>query len=662
MGSPRTPFFRRAARVLGLIAAIGGCGRSPHPPRATGGGLSPDAHQALVASRDWNDPPAFADAARGLVAAPRGRVTGDDGGVIWDFEAFDFVSDAPPLTVHPGLWRHARLNNHAGLFEVTEGIWQLRGFDLANLTLIAGATGWIVVDPLTTRETAACALAFARRHLGDRPVSALVYTHCHVDHFGGALGVVSAAEAAKRSLPIVAPAGFMEEATSETVMAGNAMGRRAIYQFGRDLPRGPADLVDGGLGKTVALGRIGILPPTVSVAEPEREMVIDGVRFVFHNVPGSEAPAEFTFTLPDHRAYCGAELLTHTLHNVITPRGAKPRDALRWTRYMDEALAHAADAEVFFASHHWPVWGSERIREFIAAQRDAMKYLHDQTVRLFNAGLNADEIADQLRMPPALDACLHVHGYYGTLRHNVRGIYQHYLSAFDGNPATLDQLPRAEVGRRLVALAGGADAAVAAARSAIAADDLRWAAQLLDGVLRAEPGHAAARELLADTYRRLGHAAESATWRNFYLSGAQELVAGPPAEGVSRTLLHDMLLHTPVERFLEALAASLDGPRAEGVALTINLVVSDIGEIHVLRLDRSVLWPRKSVAPAADADATLTVTKPLFVRMMTGDAGAMDLLLSSDARIEGSTVALGRFFGLLARAPTTFPIVPAARP
>jgi alkyl sulfatase BDS1-like metallo-beta-lactamase superfamily hydrolase len=659
----RAPVFRRAAATAGLLAAVvGGCGRPPDPPRSAGGGLSPEAHRALVAAHDWSDPPAFADATRGLVAAPRGQIRADDGRVVWDFDAFDFLTGEPPLTAHPGLWRHARLNNNAGLFVVTDGIWQLRGFDLANLTLIEGETGWIVVDPLTTRETAAFALAFARRHLGDRPVSALVYTHCHVDHFGGALGVVTAAEAAERRIPIVAPAGFMEEATSETVLAGNAMGRRALYQFGRDLPRSPADMIDGGLGKTVALGRIGILPPTIDVAEPEREMVIDGVRFVFHNVPGSEAPAEFTFTLPDRRAYCGAELLTHTLHNVITPRGAKPRDALRWARYMDEALAHTADADVFFASHHWPVWGTERIREFIAAQRDAMKYLHDQTVRLFNAGLNADEIAEQLRLPPALDACLHVHGYYGTLRHNVRGVYQHYLSHFDGNPATLDQLPRAEVGRRLVALAGGADEAVAAAHAAADAGDLRWAAQLLDGVLRAEPDHAAARSLLAETYRRLGHAAESATWRNFYLTGARELVAGPPAEGVSRTLLSDMLLHTPVERFLEAMAASLDGPRAEGVNLTINLVFSDTGEVHVLRLERSVLWPRKAAAPAAGADATLTLTKPFFVRMMTGDAGAMDLLLSGDARIEGSTVALGRFFGLLTKAPTTFPIVPAPPP
>lgn len=649
------------AAALAALAVLAGCSRAPEAAgaaAAAGSALSPQARAALEAAHDWSDPAAMADAERGLIARPSGQVKAADGSVVWDFDAFAFVQGKAPASAHPGLWRQARLNNQIGLFKVTERIWQLRGFDLANLTLIEGRTGWIVVDPLTARETAAFALAFARQHLGDKPVSAIVHTHSHVDHFGGVLGVVSAEEAARRRIPVVAPAGFLEEATSENVMAGNAMGRRSLYQFGRDLPRSTEGLIDSGLGKATAYGQVGILPPTLTITKPVEEHVIDGVRFVFQNVPGSEAPSEFTFALPDLKAWCGAELVSHTLHNVMTPRGAKVRDALRWARYMDEAIGLAQGAEVYFGSHHWPVWGAGRIRDFIAAQRDVMKYTHDQTVRLFNSGLNADEIADRLVLPPELDRILHARGTYGALRHNVRAVFQFYLSSFDGNPATLDPLPRTEIGRRLVALAGGADKAYAAAQAAVDQGDLRWAAQLLDGLLRAEPGHAEARALLARTYRALGQGAEASTWRNIYLTGAMELQGGPPAQGISRELLVDLLLHTPVERFLEAMAASLDAAKAGDRRLKINLAFSDTGEVFVLTLERTVLHPRRAERPDPAADATLTLTKPFFVRMMTGRAGAADLLLSDEVRIQGSRLDLGRFFSLLDKPAGNFAIAP----
>ncbi len=654
----------RAMSVFAIVAmsaaasALQGCQKGSAPAAASGGGMTPAVHQALLKAHDWSDPPAFADAMRGLIAAPTGQIKAADGSVAWDFEAFAFVRGDAPLTVHPGLWRQAKLNNQIGLFKVTEGVWQLRGFDLANLTLIQGKTGWIVVDPLTSKETAAYAMAFARKHLGDKPVSALVYTHSHVDHFGGALGIMSAEDAAARKLPIVAPAGFADEATSENILAGGAMGRRSMYQFGRDLPRSAEGMVDSGLGKTTSFGQIGILPPTVSVDKPVQELSIDGVRFVFHNVPGSEAPSEFTFSLPDLKAYCGAELLTHTLHNVMTPRGAKVRDALRWSQYMGDALEHVKGADVFFASHHWPVFGAQRIHEFIASQRDVMKYLHDQTVRMFNSGMNAEEIADQLKLPAELDKFLHTHGYYGSWRHNVRAVFQFYLSSFDGNPANLDTLPRAGIGKRLVELAGGVDKAMAAAQTAFDKGDLRWAAQLLDSLLRAEPKHDAARALLVRTYQQLGFAAEASTWRNFYLMGAQELVSGPPEKGVSRQLLLDMLKHTSTERFLEAMAASINGPKAEGLKLKINLAFSDTKENYLLSLDRSVMHHSRIDKPAADANATLTLTKGFFLRMMSGTAGAKDLLLSDETKIDGSKIDLGRFFALLDKAPGTFAIVP----
>jgi len=660
----RTPLGTMKIIALGTAAialGLAGCSRSPQAPPSTGGGMSAEAHQALKAAFNWSDPAVFADAKRGFIAKPSGQIKGDIGQTVWDFDSFDFLKGDAPVTAHPGLWRQALLNNEIGLFKVTEGVWQLRGFDLANMTLIQGKSGWIVVDPLTARETAAYALEFARKHLGNQAVSAVIYTHSHADHFGGVLGVVNPQDVAAGKVPIVAPTGFMEEATSESVLAGGAMGRRAMYQFARDVPRSAEGMIDGGLGKAVGFGRIGILPPTVLVDKPVQEMRIDGVRVIFQNTPNTEAPSEMTFSLPDLKAYCGAELMVQTLHNVITPRGAKARDALHWARYIDEARHHARGAEVFFASHNWPVWGAENIDNFIVGQRDVMKYLHDQTVRMFNGGMNADEIADQIQLPKELDQIMHARGYYGSIRHNVRGIYQFYQTLFDGNPANLDALPRREVAKRVVDLAGGADKATQAAQAAFDKGDLRWAAQLLDLILRDQPKHEAARTLLVKTYRQLGFAAESSIWRNFYLSGAHELVAGPPAKGVSRALVVDMLKYTPTERLLEAMAASINGPKAEGLKLKINLVFSDTQENYVLSLERSVMHHVKSDKPAADANATLTLTNDFFLRMMTGSAGAKDLLTSSETKIGGSTIDLGRFLTLMEPVPGTFAIVPSAR-
>ncbi len=648
-------------RHLGLLAAAALVLSACSEPRApiAGGDAAPRvraAHAALAASLPLDDRQSFEDADRGFIARPGGQVRNDAGDVIWDYDAFAFLDGPAPDTVNPSLWRQALLNNRIGLFEVTEGIWQLRGFDLANISLIAGDSGWIVVDAGTSRETAAAALAFARQHLGDRPVSALIFTHSHADHFGGALGVISAEEAAARQVPIIAPSGFMDEATSENVLVGTAMARRAMYMYGSRLPRDARGLVDNGLGKAVAFGRMGILPPTLTIESATEEHVIDGVRFVFHDVPGSEAPSELVFAVPERRAFNGAEVMGHTLHNLHTLRGAKVRDALRWAGYLDAALAQAADAEVLFNQHHWPVWGQPRIQAFIRHQRDAYRYIHDQTVRLMNAGLTAPEIAETLRLPAALERALSVRGYYGTVRHNVRAVYQHYLGWFDAHPANLDPLPPVEAATRYVALAGGRDKLLAAARAAFDGGEFRWASELLKHAVHADADDREARELLARSLEQLGYLAEATSWRNFYLSGAFELRNGTPERGVSRGQMLDLLEHVPIERFLGAMAASLDGPAAEEVDLVVNLVFSDLGESHVLRIENAVLHHRRS-PPAADADATLTLTRPFFLRMLTGGAGASDLLLSDETQIEGSRMALGRFFGLIEKAPGTFPIV-----
>jgi len=617
------------------------------------------ANAAVAARLDLAQTQSFDDAGRGFIARPSGQVLALDGSTVWDFDRFGFVDGPAPPTVNPSLWRQARLNNQVGLFKVADGIHQLRGFDLANMTLIDGKTGWIVVDTLTTRETAAAALAFARQHLGDKPVSAVVFTHSHVDHFGGVLGVLPGSAAERARVPVVAPQGFLAEATSENILIGPAMGRRATYQFGTLLPASSTGLVDAGLGKGLALGQIDLLAPTITIDQPRQERVLDGVRFVFQNLPESEAPAELAFYLPDHKAYCGAEILTQTMHNLYTLRGAKVRDALRWSGYIDDALQGLGDTEVFFASHHWPVWGNAAIVDFMKQHRDTYRYIHDQTVRLLNTGQRPAEIAEALALPPSLEQSFAARGYYGSVRHNAKAVYQFYLGWFDANPSNLDPLPRAQAAKRYVALMGGADKTVAAAQSAFDAGEFRWVAELLNQVVFAQPDHQGARKLLARSYEQLGYAAESATWRNFYLSGAQELRTGKIGNGPDPALAIGMLAQAPVERYLDALAASLNGPKAADSRFRLNLAFSDTGDTHVLWVENAVLHHRKA-APDPNADATLTVTRPLFVRLMTGTGSLKDIVFGDELRVSGSRIALLQFLGLIDKPPRSFAIVTPA--
>jgi alkyl sulfatase BDS1-like metallo-beta-lactamase superfamily hydrolase len=644
--------------ALTLAAACSRSGGGASVGGAAGDAAAPTvaANAAMAKTLKLDDTQDRDDARRGLVARPQGQIQAADGRVLIDFDAYAFLDGPAPPTVNPSLWRHAQLNAQFGLFKVTEGIWQLRGFDIANITLVEGKSGWIVIDALTARESAAAAMAFARLHLGHKAVSALVYTHSHADHFGGALGVLSAEEQAQRKVPVIAPEGFSVEATSENVLVGTAMGRRSIYQFGRDLERSAKGNVDTGLGKNVAYGAIGLLPPTQLVSQGTQEITLDGVRFVFHNTPDAEAPAELTFSIPERRAYGGAELLAQTMHNLLPVRGAKVRDALRWAGYLQQALDDLGDTEVYFAQHNWPIWGRERIADFIRTHRDVYKYTHDQTVRLINAGYTPREIAERVKLPPSLQQHLGARGYYGDLRHNVKAVYQFYLGAYDGNPAHLDPLPPQESAKRLVELIGGADKAVAAAQAAFDKGEYRWAAELLNHAVFAQADHRGAKELLARTYDQLGYGSEAATWRNSYLTAAAELRNGPPKKGIDRSAVVDMLRHTPVERFLEAMAAGLDGPAADGKSLKVNLVLTDLKESHVLWIENAVLHHRQA-EPAADANATLRLTHELFVRMMAGTAGAKDMLMSDDLKIEGSRLDLVRFFGLIDKAPGTFAIV-----
>ncbi len=643
--------------LWGLAVLLAACGKNQGIGGASSG-ASPSTQkenatfaQALATASGQD----FEDAKRGLIARPTGKILAADGSVLRDFAAYDFLQGTAPDTVNPSLWRHAQLNANIGLYKVMDGVYQLRGFDIANITLIEGKTGWIVVDALTSRESATAAMAFAEQHLGKKPVTGLVLTHAHADHFGGALGVLSQADAAQRKVPIVAPAGFMEEATSENVLVGTAMGRRSVYQFGRDLPRSAKGNVDTGLGKDVIYGSIGILTPTWLIYQAKQPMQIDGVDFVFHNVPNAECPAELSFSIPSKKLYDGAENLSQTMHNLLPIRGAKVRDALRWATYMEQALEQTREAEVYIASHHWPIWGNANIQQFITMHRDVYKYTHDQTVRLMNAGYTPSEIADKVQLPKSLADFMAVRGHYGDLRHNVKAVYQFYLGFFDGNPAHLNPLAPADVGKRYVELAGGPDKALAAAQQAFDKGDFRWTAELLNHVVMADASNKAAKELLAKSYEQMGYSAESATWRNAYLSGAQELRNGPPSKGMSKAGAIDLLLQTPMERFLEAMAASLDGPAAQGKNYRINITLSDQKESYALWIDNAVLHFKRGQHP--EANATLTLPKPLFVKIIAGSAGIQDTLLSDDLKVSGSKVDLVRFFGLLEKAPGTFGIV-----
>jgi alkyl sulfatase BDS1-like metallo-beta-lactamase superfamily hydrolase len=645
-----------AAAVPILFSCVVSCGNARQAPPAAG--ADDDGHTAVTAVTEraqaafTDSPPLadehdFADARRGLLASdPEVRIEDARGRRVWDSADYGFVSGDAPATVNPSLWRQAKLNGIHGLFEVADGIYQVRGYDLSNMTLIRGASGWIVVDPLTSRETAAAALALARRRLGEAKVVAVVFTHSHVDHFGGVGAVVPEDPAERAALRVVAPLGFLEEATSENVLAGVAMGRRASFMYGMRLARSPRGHVDTGLGKEPARGTVGILAPTELVDRTPQELLIDGVRFVFQYAPESEAPAELTFYLPDAKAFCAAEIATHTLHNLYTLRGARVRDALRWSGYLDEALRLFGEAEVVFASHHWPVWGRERVVEYLEQQRDTYRYIHDQTLRLANRGATPREIAEQLELPEALRRGFANRGYYGTLRHDAKAVYQAYFGWYDGNPANLDPLPPVELGGKYVEAMGGADAVLQHARASFERGEYRWAATLLDHLVFAEPGNRTARELLAATYDQLGYRAESGPWRDVYLSGAYELRHGAPEEApVDLGAAMDLLRATPLDAFFTAMAARLDGPKADGKVLTLNFVFTDAGETHVLELENAVLHHRRG-EPVPDAAATVRLTRELLLRLATGQAGLRELVFSDELA-----------FSLLDRPDPAFPIV-----
>ena len=567
---------------------------------------------AVLDALPFGDAQGFEDARRGFLGTIEdAHIISDAGRVVWTMKTYAFQrDDIAPATVNPSLWRQARLNTHHGLFEVVPGIYQVRGFDIANMTLVEGKTGVIVVDTLTSVETAGAALALYRRHRGDRPVTGMIYTHTHVDHWGGAAGVVDPKDVASRKIPLVAPALFTEHTVSENVIAGNAMIRRAQYQFGGLLPRGPAQQVDCGLGKSISTGRVTLVLPNDTITRTGEKRTIDGVEFVFQMAPETEAPAEMHFYLPAFKALNLAENATHNFHNLLPFRGAQARNSLDWSKYIQEAIDLWGDeAEVLSGQHHWPVWGRDRVVGHLEAQRDLYRYAHDQTVRLMNHGLKPTEIAEQIDTPKSLDGAWATRGYYGHIRHNSKAIYQHYLGWYDANPANLDPLPPVETGRKMVEYMGGADAILKRAHVDFNKGEYRFVAQVLSHLVFAEPDNTAARNLLADTFEQLGYLAESSTWRNAYLFGALELRHGMPKVPSRSPIGPHILRALPTDQLFDYLAVRLNGPKAEGFRTVQNWLFTDTGEKFCVIVSNSALStsPRQ-LAPAPDATVTLKRT------------------------------------------------------
>jgi len=599
----------------------------------------------------------FAEARRGLIAPfDPPRVEGEGGRVVWELESYDFLDGKAPDTAHPSLWRQSQLCRIAGLFEIAPGFYQLRGFDLSNMHVVEGEEGIVVIDPLVSAETAAAALALYREHRGERPVTGLVYTHSHVDHFGGARGVVSEAEIGERGIPVIAPAGFLHHAVSENVFAGTAMGRRAGYMYGALLERGPDGQVGSGLGQTTSLGTITLIPPTLDIAETGQEEVVDGVRMVFQLTPGTEAPAEMNIHFPGARILCIADNAARSMHNILTPRGALVRDPRVWAHYLDEAIELFGDeSDVLFSGHHWPCWGQERIVDYLEKQRDLYRYLHDQTLRLLNKGLTGPEIAEEIELPPGLAAEWHCREYYGSVSHNVKAIYQRYMGWFDGNPAHLWEHPPVEQARRYVEAIGGAEAVLAKARDSFAAGDYRWVAELVNHLVFAEPGNEAARELQADALEQLGYGAENATWRNFFLMGAKEL-----REGISGTPTSpappDIVANLSVAQLLDAMAIRLDGPRAWEHHLRIDWVIADPDEAHAITVRNGVLSHRPRRHDPG-ADAALLVDREALNELLLKVADIGELAESGRLRVEGDGAKIGELLGLLDEPDPGFAIV-----
>lgn len=656
--------FRSQGKTLGILAIgalLGMLLSRAFPPAVHGGDQTKEtaigksepapatdftkkANADFAKTLPFNDTRDFEFAKKGLIAElPDGGVVKDaKGAVVWDPRKYSFVKigQDSPDTVNPSLWRQAQVMTISGLFQVTDKIYQVRGYDLSNITFIEGKDGVTIVDPLISEETARAALELYYKHRPKKPIVAVIYTHSHVDHFGGVKGVTTEADVKAGKVKIIAPEHFTDEAVSENVMAGTAMSRRATFMYGSLLPKNAQGQVTSGLGLTTSSGLVTLILPTDSITKTGQKMTIDGLTYEFLMAPGSEAPAEMHFFIPEYKALCTAENACHTLHNFYTLRGAKTRDSRKWAGYLTQSLEMWGDkTEVLFAPHHWPMWGNAEIVDHITKYRDTFKYIHDQVLRLANHGYTMIEIGEMVKLPPSLEANWASRGYYGSVNHNAKAVYNFYLGWFNGNPATLNELPPAETAKHYVDYMGGAAAVLAKAKVDFAKGDYRWVAQVVNQVVLADPSNKEARTLQADTLEQLGYQAENGTWRCFYLQGAAELRNGVPRLPVAVTASADMARAMPLEMVFDYMGIRLNGQKAIGLKATINMDFSDTKEQFLVTVNNSTLNYLKG-KQAKNADCTVTLKRSTMNDIFAGTTNMPKAIATGDVRIEGDPKAL----------------------
>lgn len=619
--------------------------------------------QAQRRSLPFDDERDFEEHRRGFIAGPDyDRIMADAGNVAWDMGRYEFLLSGEEFdSIHPSLQRQAVLNMNYGLYEVMDGIYQIRGFDLANITFVRGATGWIVFDTLTAVETARAALALISEHVEDLPVSAVVHSHSHADHFGGVRGLVDEADVRSGTVPIIVPEGFMEHAVAENVYAGNAMNRRLFFQYGVLTPANPHGHVDQSIGKNVAAGNVSLIAPTMIISEDVEEHVIDGVRMIFHNTPGTEAPAEMNTYFPDKRAFWAAENITGTIHNIYTLRGALVRDALLWSKKIGEALyLFGQEAEVMFASHTWPRWGNDRIQEVMRSQRDAYAHLNNRVLHLANQGVTINEVHNVYAQPRSLKAQWSAHSYHGSEEHNSRAVINRYLGYWDGNPATLTPLSPGDSAPLYVEMMGGAEPIIAKGRELYEAGSYREAQEILNKLVYAEPENAEARMLLADVFEQIGYQAESPSVRNSFLAAALELRSGMPSGVPPSTVSADVLRALPTEMFFDYLAIRLDSTRVEDVEFVANISHPDTDERLVVELSNATLTTQIGFL-AGDPDMSISVDRAEFEDVLIGQSTLMSLASEGRATIEGDTSGLEKMLDAMVEFELLFELIPGTK-
>jgi alkyl sulfatase BDS1-like metallo-beta-lactamase superfamily hydrolase len=626
--------------LAGLIAVS--FAAQAHDARKDATQATKAANSKLLNELPFSDTTDFDNARKGRIAPlPQELIKGAAGNPVWNPAQYDFISDkaAAPDTVNPSLWRQSQLITMSGLFEVTDGIYQVRNLDLSNMTIIEGKEGITIVDPLVSAETAKVGLELYYSKRGKKPVKNVIYTHSHVDHYGGVRGVVDEADVKAGKVKIYAPEGFMEAAVAENIMAGNVMSRRASYMYGNLLKPDAKGQVGAGLGTTTSAGTVTLIPPTNIVTKTGQKEVIDGLTYEFLMAPGSEAPSEFLWYIEEKKAISAAEDATHTLHNTYSLRGAKIREPLPWSKYLNQVLTMWGDkAEVIFAQHHWPTWGNKNVNDFLRKQRDLYRYINDETLHQANQGKTMREIAESFKMPDSLGKAWANRGYYGSVYHDVAATYVLYLGWFDGNPATLHELPPVESSKKYVEFMGGADAVLKKAKQAYDKGEYRWVAQVVHHVVFADPNNKAARNLEADALEQLGYQAESGPWRNFYLTGAQELRNGVAKLPTPNTASPDTVKAMTMEMVFDYWSVRLNREKAGNAVVRLNFNIGG-SEPYLIELGNGVINHTAGVQ-ASDADASIALSKDTLTNIMLNKVKLDDAIKAGDVKISGKEAKL----------------------